>query len=167
MRERERNRVASYGHVFDFFLEQADDPASRVAEEALRTCREMCGTAYTIKLCPRPCCGWPASHASHLERVVHLVTHEKLDGEWRVRDARSIAISLAHEIGHALDPLTEDDLKTCESDPGTTARRREREKTAWANARTMVERAGVWIWMESTFVDARAYALGKLAEPGT
>jgi hypothetical protein len=87
---------------------------------------------FQIDFVPRPCCRYPGSHLDSAERAIHILTHETdVTGEWRARPDISIAISLAHEVGHALDPPTAADQSLTDR-AAIQVRRLERESTAWS-----------------------------------
>src|SRR5688500_9502131 len=80
------------------------DPSARSLMVAAVGDAERVG--FRVDFVPRPCCRYEGSHLDSEKRTIHILTQTDASGEWLPRADSSIAISLAHEAGHALDPPT-------------------------------------------------------------
>ena len=98
---------------------------------------------FRVDFVSRPCCRYAGSHLDIIEQTIHILTEQTdASGEWRNRSDSSIAISLAHEVGHALDPPTASDQAL--TDPvAIHARRLAREATAWSYVERRVALLGL------------------------
>jgi hypothetical protein len=77
------------------------------------------------------------------------------------RSPLALIVSLAHEVGHLLDPLTARDETLVLGTEAYLQRQIERETTAWAWASSQLAGTGVWPRLQGVFDAARARALAE------
>lgn len=131
------------------------DPAARKLMIASVDDAEHAG--FAISFVSTPCCNFQGSHCDSIGRTIHVLDTEGSGAERRQRSERQIAISLAHEVGHALDPPTDADHALTEPHE-IDARRIEREATAWRYVETTVERLDVGTELSDLVTEQRERA---------
>ena len=112
-----------------------------------RWTRNAIGLGYEVFWCREPDRDDPGSSHCKLRRMIWLDPDAYGFGE----SLEGRIISLAHELGHIHDQLTEADVAL---DPGTVEhaiRKLEREETAWLFARRKLSLEHCWPDLEAAF----------------
>jgi hypothetical protein len=116
----------------------ADEPARRLAVAMIDRAYD---SGFWVEFASRPSHGYAGSVIDRETATIRIVTEERNgdSSDWQVRTERSVAISLAHEVGHALDPPTPEDNALRDRN-AIFAVTMNRERAAWLFAEEALER---------------------------
>jgi hypothetical protein len=126
-----------------------------IANALLTLCDEHV-PPFAVVFGPDPESGFPGSSMQRDHALIFLAT-EARDGRRRVPEA--VLISLAHEVGHLLDPPTPADQEILKGTAAYFGRLLQREETAWSWASLFLQQSRAWPQLEVHFSQARSFAI--------